>query len=264
MGSSSSRGVHVDLGAEDAAAEWCGRQRASSAPLRVYHHPSSVDCYSLRSILIERDVAAEHIIVPIFEEKGGVTEQAVVVPNSEEKGGGDEPAKEEGVDEAEEEEKGDPPKAVTADDDEATDRPRGPVPMLCEGGDAFKLVGSASTLRYVANKYACFDLYPLEPRRRAAVDDAMDVYAGAWRETLQFLIYSRVGFLTCTAAEEKLIEERCMTILLPTFFDEMVGEGGPMLGGQHMNLADLQFGWLFHIATMCLRNRITGRGFEHW
>ena len=258
MGSSSSRGVHVDLGAEDAAAEWCSRQRASSAPLRLYHHPSSVDCYSLRSILIEREVAAEHIIVPIFEEKGGVAEQAVVVPKSEEKGGDDESAKEE--------EKVDPPRAVTADDDEATDRerPRGPVPMLCEGGDAFKLVGSASTLRYVANKYAFFDLYPLEPRRRAAVDDAMDIYAGTWRETLQFLIYSRVGFLTCTGAEEKLIEERCMTILLPKFFDEMVGEGGPMLGGQHVNLADLQFGWLFHIATICLRNRITGRGFEHW
>ena len=214
--------------------------RSGYPRLSLYHHPSSIECIAVSESLIPLSAPSTHPTHPpsspvhaharqvrtLLAQYSIDAEQELVGVVDEGEGGGTAV-----------------PTLVDHDILNASSKP-------------LKLHEANSILRYLASSFCLFELYPLDPARRAEVDLHLDCRASpAWHLTLVRLIAARVGFTELSEAEDRTIRERCCASYLPEFF-ELVGPG-PLLGGQVPNLADYTFAALFAVAAIVVRNPIT-------
>lgn len=115
------------------------------------------------------------------------------------------------------------------------------VPVLTH--EEVVLHESGAILRYLCNRYQLERWYPSAPDQRALVDMMLE-FRQTWfmPNLVDVFVKSKVGFhAPKTEEEEKVALASWEQEMWPCFLQVFAKTGGPMLGGNNPNIADIHF-----------------------
>lgn len=115
------------------------------------------------------------------------------------------------------------------------------IPTMDDEG--FTLWESKAIMRYICNKHGLEAWYPKDVQKRALCDLALDFHANTFVKLAGYkILYPAVGFAGPVTDEEKAAAEKQWTEdVWPAFEHILKRSGGPFLGGEQPNIADLAF-----------------------